>query len=232
MAIECYLAMTAAEFQNCSSIPAQLAWMSCHFSPYTNGLSNVPEQLPARAMLILDDASPVYGHDPEIVLAQLTYAVQQLQCSCVLLDFQHPGIKEAASIAAQITQKLSCPVGVSHHYADGQSCAVLLPPVPVDVPLSEYMRPWKGRDIWLELAPDLIGYRITREGSKPFQPACLPPKGFTDESLCCHYTTELYDDHIDFTLWRTVDDLTRLAEQAKTFGISRCVGLWQELKEQ
>lgn len=227
----CYLAMTAAEFQNCSSIPAHSAWLSCHFSPYTKGLSNVPGQLPPGAMVILDDANPVYGHDPEAVRAQLDAAVKKNQCSCVLLDFQKPGNEETAAMAAYLGNKLSCPVGISHLYANEMNCAVLLPPIPPDVPLAEYIQPWAGREIWLELAMDVMGCRITKNGAVAFQPTSIPSKCLTDTSLCCHYATEIYDDYIDFTLWRTAEDLTLLMEQAEKCGISQFVGLWQELHQ-
>ena len=231
MANGCYLAMTAAEFQNCSSIPTRSAWLSCHFSPYTKGLSNVPGQLPPGAMVILDDANPVCGHDPEAVRAQLDAAVKRNQCSCVLLDFQKPDNEETAAMAVYLGNKLSCPVGISHLYANEMNCAVLLPPIPPDVPLTEYIHPWRGREIWLELALGGIGYRVSRDGAASFQPACFPEKSFTDEPLCCHYAMELYDDHIDFTLWRTAEDLALHMEQAEKCGISQCVGLWQELHQ-
>ena len=191
----------------------------------------MPGQLPPGAMVILDDANPVCGHDPEAVRAQLDAAVKRNQCSCVLLDFQKPDNEETAAMAVYLGNKLSCPVGISHLYANEMNCAVLLPPIPPDVPLTEYIHPWRGREIWLELALGGIGYRVSRDGAASFQPACFPEKSFTDEPLCCHYAMELYDDHIDFTLWRTAEDLALLMEQAEKCGISQCVGLWQELHQ-
>ena len=46
MAIGRYFAMTAAEIRGCSALPAGIAWMACHFSPYGTGLSNLPPELP------------------------------------------------------------------------------------------------------------------------------------------------------------------------------------------
>ena len=71
MALTLYLAMTAAELQNCRQIPEHIAWMACHFSPYSSGISNVPVQLPAGSVLILNDRIPPQGHDPELVARQL-----------------------------------------------------------------------------------------------------------------------------------------------------------------
>ena len=122
------------------------------------------------------------------------------------------------------------PAGVSHLYSKGLECAVLLPPVPPDIPLSEHIQPWKGREVWLELALDAIGYRVTKDGAVPFQPTCFSENGLADKNLCCHYDIESYDDHIDFTLWRTAKDLTHFIKKAENIGISRCVGLWQELQ--
>ena len=90
----CYLAMTAAEFQNCSSIPAHPAWLSCHFSPYTKGLSNVPGQLPPGAMMILDDANPICGHDPEVVRAQLDATVRKTNAAASCLIFKNRAMKK------------------------------------------------------------------------------------------------------------------------------------------
>ena len=42
MAIRQYLAMTAAEMTQAGSLPRHAAWMACHFSPYSTGLTNLP----------------------------------------------------------------------------------------------------------------------------------------------------------------------------------------------
>lgn len=229
MAIPCYLAMTAAEFQNCSSLPKKTAWLSCHFSPYGKGLSNVPEHLPPDSMLILDDASPIHGHDPALVLKQLTAAVGQHRCSCVLLDFQRPDVEDTAAMAAHLAKGLPCPVGVSPFYAKELSCAVLLPPAAPDVLLEDHIKPWAEREIWLELALDALGYRIRKDGASAFQPTVRPEAALFDDKLHCHYTVDIRQEHIDFTLFRTEQDINELVEQASAMGVTRCVGLWQEL---
>ena len=225
----CYLAMTAADFQKYSTFPKKCAWMSCHFSSYSKGLSNLPQALPAGAMLILDDSTSPSGHDPDTVLHQLQAAVNTHICSCVLLDFQKPKSEETAAMATHLAKGLSCSVGISHLYAKELACAVLLPPIPPDIPLAEHIQPWRGRKIWLELAMDVMGYRVSKAGSQPFHPTHLPETHLVDRPLCCHYAMEQYDDHIDFILWRTAEDLTLLMEQANKSDISQFVGLWQEL---
>jgi len=224
----CYLAMTAAEFQNCSSLQGRIAWMSCHFSSYGKGLSNLPHVLPPGSMLVLDDANPVGEHEPEMVLHQLQAAVKTHICSCILLDFQRSGSKETTAMAEYLTKGLSCPVAVSHIYAKELSCAVLLPPLLPDVPLNEYIQPWSGREIWLELAPSSTGCRVTQNGAQSFTLTNCPDASFHDKELCCHYSIDIQSDHVDFILHRTREDLTALMDQAEKLGITRFVGLWQE----
>ena len=88
MALPLYLALTAAEFQNCSSLPEHAAWMACHYSPYGLGLSNIPKDLPQGSMLILNDRTPPCRHDPELIARQLGEIAERFQCGGVLLDFQ------------------------------------------------------------------------------------------------------------------------------------------------
>ena len=64
MAIAPFLAMTGAEMRNNSVLPDKIAWMACHFSPYGTGLSNLPKNLPAGSLLMVDDITPPHGHDP------------------------------------------------------------------------------------------------------------------------------------------------------------------------
>ena len=63
----------------------------------------------------------------------------------------------------------------------------------------------------------------------PLSPAEIPEAGLDDPALYCHYRTQTYDDHIDFTLWRTREDLTGLLREAERLGVTLAVGLWQEL---
>ena len=88
MAITRYLAMTAAEMRNISQFPEKIAWMACHFSPYSTGISNLPQTLPAGSLLILNDIIPFHGHDPQRIAHQLTDCLEQHNCAGVLLDFQ------------------------------------------------------------------------------------------------------------------------------------------------
>ena len=148
MALPLYLAQTAAEMAG-NPLSGSCAYMACHFSPGGRGLSNLPEMLPTGAMLILDDSSPMDGHDPALILDQLAELIARHRCESLLLDFQRTNIREQQELAKLLADTLPCPVGVSELYAHGLSCPVFLPPVPPDRPLSDYLQPWQGRETWL-----------------------------------------------------------------------------------
>lgn len=109
MAIRPFLAMTAAEIRGTETLPPKTAWMACHFSPYSTGLSNLPKALPPGSMVILDDITPIHGHDSETIAAQLRPRLDALECSGVLLDFQRPGYEEAELLAGRLSEALPCP---------------------------------------------------------------------------------------------------------------------------
>ena len=113
MAINGYLAMTAAEIEHSTPLPPNVAWMACHFSPYTRGLSNRPKELPPGAMLILNDITPIHGHEANLVASQLLELVESLGSIGVLLDFQRAGYPDAADLAKVLVGALPCPVAVS-----------------------------------------------------------------------------------------------------------------------
>jgi hypothetical protein len=224
MTLPLYLALTAAEFAVCSSLPQNMAWMACHFSSYGTGLSNLPPPLPEGAMVILNDRTPIHGHDPDTILQQLMV----LRPSCLLLDFQRPGVDTVMELARILVKQLPCPVGISHIYAQELNCPVFLPPLPPDGALEEYLDPWKGREIWLEVALEGITYTLTENGSTT-SPLLHPPQdGFPEESLHCHYKIETFPNKITFTLWRDKQMLEAHMEQAQTLGVTKAFTLFQE----
>ena len=231
MALPMYLAMTAAEISACGALPPQLAFMACHFSPYGTGLSNFPEALPKNSMLILNDRTPVLGHDPQLIAAQLTELAEQWQISSVLLDFQRPEQPRTAAIAGAVLDALTCPVGITEYYAKDLYCPVFLSPPPLHQPLEVYLAPWAGRELWLEAALDSEVITVTEAGSHCA--AGYPPSSqyfpFTDERLHCRYHTQVSEEQIRFTLQRTPEDLAGLLQQAQELGIARAIGLYQEL---
>lgn len=211
--------------------PPHFGYLSCHFSAGGTGLSGCPDALPPDAMLVLDDRNPIADHDPELILRQLQTIVQSLHPNCLLLDFQRPGSMQAARLVREIPQALACPVGVSHFYAAYTDGPVLLPPVPPDVPLTEYLAPWKDRQLWLEAAPTQQTITVTESGATIAElPAgVVPDTSLADPALNCHYTLRVTENSVVFHLFRTGEDLHRLLEQAQSLGVSMAVGLYQEL---
>lgn len=231
MALPLYLAMTAAEMRGNAALPSKLAYMACHFSPYETGLSNCPKTLPEGAMLILNDRTPIHGHEHELIAAQLMELVEKWKCSSVLLDFQRAEAEETAKLAKVIVDTLPYPVGVSESYADKLPCPVFLPAVPPDTPLKDYLRPWQGREIWLEAALDGIEIALTEQGAASVPlPFCKAlPNTHWDEVLHCHYHIHTEESQARFTLYRTHEDVDAILEEAAGMGVSLAVGLWQEL---
>ena len=80
MVLPLYLAMTAAEISAAPSPTFPCAYMACHFSPYGAGLAGIPDVLPEKAMLILNDRMACAGHSPDLVACQLADAVSRLSC--------------------------------------------------------------------------------------------------------------------------------------------------------
>ena len=231
MEIEAYLAMTAAEMAFVRPLPSKIAWMSCHFSPYGKDLSNLPDSLPSGSLLVLDDSTPWSDHDGQQILAQLAQVIERNSCRGLLLDFQHPGVPGVAELATLLTGSLPCPVAVSEPYAVGLSCPVFLPPLPLGTGLSEYLQPWQGREIWLDIAPGCCEIRLSAKGSTTTPLPCSPPPetSHRDTMLHCRYTVDVCAEEAVFTLYRTREGLASLLEEAKSCGVTTAVGLWQEL---
>ncbi len=227
-----YLAKTKAEFRFEDSLPFPTAWMACHFSPYGTGLSNLPRKLPLDSLLMLDDITPMHGHDVNFIGEQLQYCVEKFRCKGILLDFQRPGYPECESLIAHLCESLSCPVGVSSLYGKGFNTPVLLPPLPFCTPLKAYLEAWKGREIWLETALEGEAVILTEKGSESssLSRSTLPEKGFMEASLHCHYKAAVAEDKITFTLWRTKEDVEAMLTEAEALGVTLAVGLYQEWK--
>ena len=228
MALPLYLAQTAAEMAG-NPLPEKSAYMACHFSSGGKGLSNLPEALPPGSILILDDSSPMDGHDPARIAQELRDLIRMHDCEALLLDFQRPGFPAQAKLAQQLTEAFPCPVGVSELYSGGLSCPVFLPPAPPDMLLPEYLAPWRGRDIWLEAALDGLSLTLTEAGCAAEMLWNYPEDGRLDEKLHCHYTIETTADSAIFRLWRTGPDLASLLSEAESLGVTRAIGFWQEL---
>lgn len=228
MSIPLFFAISREDIQKNPDLPANIAWMSCHFSPVGPGLTDLPRHLPRGAMLILDDRIPMRGHQPELIVEQLRSAVTELACGWLLLELQREGQPLPVE---RIIREVPCPVGVTPGYAAGMDCAVFLPPVPPHMPLVEYLKPWAGRQLWLEVALDGADVTVTPTGSTvtpvPFPE--VPVSSHQDQELCCHYTISTQKDAARFSLFRTPDDIEAQLLQAENTNITLATGLYQEL---
>ena len=231
MVLPLNLAMTPAEMSSADGIPTKIAWMACHFSPYTLGISNIPSSLPGGSMLILNDRFPCQGHSPSLAAQQLQDAADRLECESVLLDFQRPPEPEAEAVVRSIVDMLPVPVAVTAPYAHGLSSPVFLSPAPLHMELVDWLSPWQGREIWLEAALCQETASVTEQGSifSPLSAPDMTEGGFFDETLCCSYRTEVLEHAIRFTLFDTPDTLKTKLEKARSLGVTRAVGLYQEL---
>lgn len=228
--MECYLALTAAEVKGCAQLPERMAWMACHFSPYATGLSNLPEQLPPGSILILNDRTPIHGHDPVGIAQALQTAAQDLSLYGILLDFQTRNCPELQELTDHLTQVLPCPVAVTEEYARERDCIVFLSPPPVNMPLQDHLAPWKGRTLWLEAAMLTQQFTVTKDGCQ-VQTLSAPPGDLplTDKALHCHYAIQKTGRAMVFTMTRTEDDLIAHLQEAEHLGVQAAVGLYQEL---
>ena len=231
MVLPLYLALTAAEISRISPLPELCAYMACHFSPYTEGISNIPEALPFGSVLILNDRIPCDHHSPDLVAGQLAAAVERLGCESVLLDFERPPEVESCAIVRAILQALPCSVAVTESFAQDLSCPVFLAPAPLHMSLAAHLAPWQGREIWLEaaLCQERITVTHTGTGFDPVFPTQQLEGGFYDAKLRCNYRTTVSDDTITFTLFDTRETLKEKLESAHSLGVARAVGLYQEL---
>ena len=231
MALPLYLAVTGEDFSSCISASRKIAWMACQFSRTGTGLSGIPPELPAGSMVILNDAAPLQAHSGEYIISQLQALVSREHYSGILLDFQRPYNEKTRQLTEKITQTLPCPVGVPPGYAKGLNCPVFLPPVPLNKTPQSYFSPWKGREIWLDVALDGLQITVTPKGSQ-FSPLTYQPEDkfvFADTRLYCNYSTAVAENHVCFKLCRTEKTLNNLLAAAEKQGVSRCIGLYREL---
>lgn len=219
-----YLAMTAAEISGCRELPPRLAYMACHFSPYSTGLSNLPADLPKGSVIILNDRIPVCGHDPDTVAGQLTDLCDRLEADSILLDLQRPFDSHLQAIVQAILEKSQCPVAVSEVYAKDLNCAVFLSAPPLHSPIDQYAVQWSGRELWLEAVLEELTYAITETASYPVYAITDAPLPCPE--LSCHYGFREEKDKMILSMKRTVEDLELLIQNS---AITKAIGLYQQL---
>ena len=226
-----FLAKCPAEFREKTDMEGASAWMACHFSLADRGITNLPEELPSGSLLILDDQIPIHGHDPARIRDQLTEAVEAFSCPAVLLDLEREKTPEIVTLVEALKDALPCPLVVPASYGDGLSGPVFLPPVPPDTNLSDYLAPWQGRPVYLEAALGGDTITLTEQGVSRAPLSCwdTPAEGFPDTALHCHYSILTRENAVQFSLWRTPEDLQSLLDAAEAAGVVT-VGLYQELR--
>ena len=219
-----YLAMTAQElsiYQN----PALTAYMACHFSPYGSGLADLPESIPEGAMVILNDRIPMLHHDCHLIASQLA----SLSCESILLDLQNTQPQKANALIDAILQAVRVPEGVSEQYAAEHPCAVFLPARDADLDPFKACEAWPDREIWMDLSPGFVTYRIDYHGSQRtrecmFMDTPIHP----DSGLLCHYSSMMTEAEAMFSLYRTWEDIAGILEKGKKMGVTRGIGLFRE----
>ena len=231
MVLPLILAMTQSEIGAVSKLPHKIAWMSCHFSSGSEGITGIPEELPEGSILILTDGESSRGHSRDLAAQQLADAVQKLGCNSVLLDFQRPPDPESIAMVHAIVEALSCPAAVTAAYSEGLSCPIFLAPCPLHMPMADYLLPWRSREIWLEAALGQENITVTKHGTAfaPTYPVHVQGSSFYSEKLHCMYQTNVSSDSITFTLFDTPETLKGKLHTAHALGVCRMVGLYQEL---
>lgn len=233
MFLPTYLAITPQEFSLFTDFPSTLCYLACHFSASGTGLSNLPPALPPGSILCIDDSTPIANHRPGAVTKQVAELVDKF-CPCgILLDFQRPDNPYTPDMIEAIINCTRCPVAVAHTYAKHYDCPVFLPPLPFRVTVAEYLNPWSDREIWLELGNDKEMAIVTENSFGAERVFNIPENSisFREPSLLCHYCTHIKPDHIALYLYRTDQDLAELQAQAKALGVSKFLGLWQQLRQ-
>ena len=231
MDFNCHIAMTAIEFLRAKAYPPHFAWMACHFSQRNAGLCDLPDMLPDKAVLILDDSTPLDGHDPELVSAQLCYFIKRLQAETVILDFQTPDQAETLQMTDHLINKLPCTVCVAAPYAQQFSCPVLLPAPAHHVHLAEHLSCWSGREIWLEATLDTEKIIVTEQGSSILPLPYQEPQAhwFTEKNLHCRYQIRESENAVEFILTRDKEMLEALLKEGHQQGVHHFLGLYQQL---
>ncbi len=227
MSLRFYLAMTEAEIRSATSLPQHLAYMACHFSPYAAGLTGIPKQLPPGSILIVNDRIPVFHHDPELILRQLTSAVQKLHIFGVLLDFQICDIPLTARIVKTLADGLPCPMAVSPAYGETLSCPIFSAPA-LHQRFCDFPPLKKGRPLWLDAYQETALYKVTPDGCTIGKSAGISGNSFLDETLQCRYAFSVEKDGAVFTLSRQAGEMSGYLQTAEQAGVSVAVGLYQQ----
>lgn len=182
-------------------------------------------------MLIINDMLPPSGHDPVYITEQLSELKESSGFSCLLLDFQREGCTETAKIAKHISLTMDCPVGISEAYAHCCDGPAFLNCAQPHCSLSEKLKLWNGRELWLEAVLEAETTRIYRDHC---QISFVPySSGEDSDSECdvlrCRYRILHKEDHVELLQYRDIPQLEKLLYEAKDLGVTKAIGLFQQL---
>ena len=227
MAFPIYLAMTGAELSAASGNPYGCGVMACCFSSRNSGIGHLPEALPDDSVLLLNDRIPYDGHEIFLIGSQLAQYCERENPKAVLLDFQRPYTPCLQELTTHLRACLSVPVVSPPSYCDNG--AVFLPPVPTNKSPKKILAPWKGQEIWLELAFLGQQFSVTEAGcSITSLSSPLKNAPFYDHKAFCHYHIEESENGVLFRLHRTQEDYILFLQEAAKMGVCGAIGLFQE----
>ena len=106
------------------------------------------------------------------------------------------------------------------------ACPVFLPPLPLLQTPEAYLESWKGREIWLDVAPEQATYRITESGCAKLALDTDGDFSHTEADLCCDYGIAQTEDVIYFHVRQDIAALVRRLEGS---AVTCLVGLYQQL---
>lgn len=230
MKIPFYTAMTGQEMEADGLSYTQRAWLSAHFDSNGNGISNLPEKPFHGSILILDDLYPFDKHNEDKICSELYAHITSGNYEGVLLDLQRDYSESLCSLVRKIEKEIPCKVGITPPYCTPDSIVFLPPITHTQIP-AEYLTPWKGHEIWLDMCLKEASLTVSEES--PVQSKSLPEKlPYYDEALYTHYNITKYENGFIFTFRREYEDCTKLLEEAGKYGVSAGFCLLCEIKKE
>lgn len=229
MEIHWYPAMTPEEIAQRQTRPEHYAWMAAHFDPRGNGLTDLPEKMPADGILILNDKIPYTGHSSEKICRTMMDCLNRWKLQGILLDFERPVSEQLREVVKNLVTSLPCPT-VCGQALDIPGLVPLISMPELTQPSEEYFTGHKGA--WLEVRKQAAIYRVDQDGCSIVQtsePTKNTPEVMFDSALCAHYQAAPGPDSVEFILWRDREDRKKIMEIGQAAGIEIMVGLYQEL---
>lgn len=200
------------------TFPGNLAILGMHLSQDGMHLAGIPETVPEGCILLLDDRILPEKIDEDAILRQLASVLHKRSPKSLYLDFQRESV-HSTSLIRRITESYPEITAVSALYAEGLSCPVVLPPIPLYKKVEEVLSPWQGREIWIEQDLSAWEVTVTKDGADVKSTAIPRESGFFDEALCCRYCIKTEENAAIFTLFSTSETLQKQAEKAASLGV-------------